>query len=79
MGVGLKDKAWQVERVDIRYDNGIAVRWNEKTAVTTTKQPIAQEHMAQKYVVKRFVMQEQDMKRQAVRELTIAPEKPGKV
>tara|TARA_R110001592_G_scaffold363352_2_gene684908 strand:+ start:181308 stop:182219 length:912 start_codon:yes stop_codon:yes gene_type:complete len=76
---GLKDKAWQVERVDIRYDNGIAVRWNEKTAVTTTKQPIAQEHMAQKYVVKRFVMQEQDMKRQAVRELTIAPEKPGKV
>ncbi|MDX2463358.1 MAG: cell division protein FtsQ/DivIB [Porticoccus sp.] len=75
----LKDKAGQVGRVDIRYDNGIAVRWNEKTAVTTMKQPIAQEHMAQKDVVKRFVMQTQGVKQQAVRELTIAPEKPGKV
>ena len=81
----LKDKADQIECVDIRYDNGIAVRWNEKTAVTAAAQQSAvQEQMAQKYVVKKLAMQKlavqkQDTKQLAVRELTIAPEKPGKV
>ena len=61
---GLKDKAGQIARVDVRYDNGIAVQWIENTAAAMLWQP----------VVKKQVVQQQ-----VVQELTIALGKPGQV
>ncbi|PCJ91067.1 MAG: cell division protein FtsQ [Porticoccaceae bacterium] len=61
---GLKDKAGQIARVDVRYDNGIAVQWVENTAAAMLWQP----------VVKKQVVQQQ-----VVQELTIALGKPGQV
>lgn len=61
---GLKDKAEQIARVDVRYDNGIAVQWIEKTAAVMLWQS---------------VIQNQAMQQQVVQELTIALGKPGQV
>jgi cell division protein FtsQ len=75
----LKEKVGQIERVDIRYDNGIAVRWNEKTALINTQYSIAQKYVAKKYVIKKIAVKKRDVKQRAVRELTIALEKSGQV